>query len=401
VPSQVRQLSYLACFLLVVLRVSIGWQFLYEGMWKFKQQRTSNPWSAEGYLRNARGPFRDNFRAMTGDPDSLDVLDYDKVAASWDAWYQRLLAFHPDLDDNQKRRIEELMNGPGSWSEPLAALPEGVQFRGGVARILKYDANAKRLVATDHILPAERDALIEQVEQEEKELSAQEKAFVTAINRLYDRTSKLSLKERLQVSLKEDPERAGVIQERHAGTIDHKRIGDIEMYKHLLERYEQNLKHATQDFHHEHLTKQWQELQELRSKLVGPVQALTQELQASAQKLLTVDQLSRGALPAAPSKIGQINQRVMYGLVVFGSLLMLGLFSRVAALGAATMLISFYLAMPPWPGVPPAPGPEHCLFIDKNLIEALVCLALAATPSGRWIGLDSLVRKYLFRRKTD
>lgn len=399
-PSKVRQLSYLACFLLVVLRMSIGWQFLYEGLWKFKQQRTSNPWSAEGYLRNARGPFRDNFRAMTGDPDNLDLLDYDNVVKNWDDWHQRLLAFHPDLDDNQKRRVEELMNGPGSWSEPLAALPEGVQIRGGVARILKFDAKAKRLVATDHILPAERDSLISQVEQEGKELSAAEKAFVTAINRLYDRTSKLSLKERLQVSLKEDPDRAGVIVEKD-GKIDDRRIGEIEMYKHLLARYEQNLKNATQDFQFEHLAKQWQELQELRSKLVGPVNALTAELQSSVQKLLTVEQLARGAVPPASTTLRQLNQRVMYGLVVFGSLLMLGLFSRVAALGAATMLISFYLAMPPWPGVPPAPGPEHSLIIDKNLVEALACLALAATPSGRWIGLDSLVRKYLLRRTTD
>ena len=84
-----------------------------------------------------------------------------------------------------------------------------------------------------------------------------------------------------------------------------------------------------------------------------------------------------------------------------GPLLMLGLFSRAAALGAATMLFSFYLAMPPWPGVPPAPGPEHSLIIDKNLVEALACLALAATPSGRWVGLDSLVRRYLFRRTTE
>jgi uncharacterized membrane protein YphA (DoxX/SURF4 family) len=173
------------------------------------------------------------------------------------------------------------------------------------------------------------------------------------------------------------------------------------MYKHLLERYEQNLKNAKQDFQHEHLTKQWNELQEKRAALVGPVNALTAELQNGVQKFLNVEQLARGAVPPASTPVRQLNQRVMYGLVTFGALLMLGLFSRMAALGAATMLVSFYLAMPPWPGVPPAPGPEHSLIIDKNLVEALACLALAATPSGRWIGLDSLVRRYLFRRTTE
>jgi uncharacterized membrane protein YphA (DoxX/SURF4 family) len=401
VVSKVRQLSFAACFLLVVLRVSIGWQFLYEGMWKLRTLNTPKPWSAEGYLRNASGPFRDNFRAMTGDPDGLKLLDYDHVAATWDDWQQRLLAFHPDLDDNQKTRIDELINGPKAWSEPLAALPPSVEIKGGVAKILKHDAKAKRLVATNHLLPSERDALIGQVEQDGKELGTEDKAFVTAINRLYDRTSKLSLKERLQVSLKEDPDRAGVILERHAGTIDHERLGEIQVYKHLLERYEQNLKNAKQDFQHEHLAKQWSELQEKRAALVGPVNALTAELQNGVQKFLTVDQLARGAVPPASTPVRQLNQRVMYGLVTFGALLMLGLFSRAAALGAATMLFSFYLAMPPWPGVPPAPGPEHSLIIDKNLVEALACLALAATPSGRWVGLDSLVRRYLFRRTTE
>ena len=60
VPSpNVRQVSALACLLLVLLRVSIGWQFLYEGLWKLNTLKGPKPWSAEGYLANSRGPFRD------------------------------------------------------------------------------------------------------------------------------------------------------------------------------------------------------------------------------------------------------------------------------------------------------------------------------------------------------
>jgi hypothetical protein len=91
VSRNVRQIGFLACFLLVLLRVAIGWQFLYEGIWKLDTQKTSKPWSAEGYLVNARGPFRDKFRAMVDDPNGLDKLDYEKVVAGWDTWRDNFL----------------------------------------------------------------------------------------------------------------------------------------------------------------------------------------------------------------------------------------------------------------------------------------------------------------------
>jgi len=75
VSCNVRQISLLACFLIVLLRVAIGWQFLYEGRWKLDTQKTSKPWSAEGYLVNARGPFRDKFRSLVEDPNGLDKLE--------------------------------------------------------------------------------------------------------------------------------------------------------------------------------------------------------------------------------------------------------------------------------------------------------------------------------------
>jgi len=75
VAHSVRQVGFLACLMLVLLRVAIGWQFLYEGLWKLNTQKTAKPWSAEGYLANARGPFRDRFRGMLDDPNGFDKLD--------------------------------------------------------------------------------------------------------------------------------------------------------------------------------------------------------------------------------------------------------------------------------------------------------------------------------------
>jgi hypothetical protein len=56
------------------------------------------------------------------------------------------------------------------------------------------------------------------------------------------------------------------------------------------------------------------------------------------------------------------------------------------------MLLSFYLSMPPWPGLPESPKLEgHYRFVNKNLVEMVACLVLASTPNGLWIGLDALL----------
>ncbi len=60
-------LSGLQMTTIVVLRVMIGWHFLYEGLSKL----TSPGWSASGYLLQSRGPFASFFRWMASDPGLL------------------------------------------------------------------------------------------------------------------------------------------------------------------------------------------------------------------------------------------------------------------------------------------------------------------------------------------
>jgi uncharacterized membrane protein YphA (DoxX/SURF4 family) len=80
-----------------------------------------------------------------------------------------------------------------------------------------------------------------------------------------------------------------------------------------------------------------------------------------------------------------------WGLVVIGGLLLAGLLTRTACVAGALFLLSLYVAMPPFPWLPPNPRAEgHYLYINKNLIEMLALLALATTRSGRWLGLDAL-----------
>ncbi len=56
---------------ITVLRVFVGWHFLYEGIAKL----SAPAWSAAGYLRQARGPFSSAFRWLASQPDLLANAD--------------------------------------------------------------------------------------------------------------------------------------------------------------------------------------------------------------------------------------------------------------------------------------------------------------------------------------
>lgn len=409
----VRRLSILACTLVVLLRLSIGWQFLYEGLWKIDSLETSTPWTAEGYLKNASGPFRDVFRSLTGDPDDLSWLDYDAMAGRWDDWQKRF-ARHYRLSEQQQRRLDEMLNGPDDYRAVLTELPAGVEIRGSLGKAIRFDSESDRLIVPGdwHLLPAERDRLLAMAAiqenpetDEERAANQQAREFHEAVKAVFARSSRLGYKERLAATLKGDPQRAGVVLAEHEGTIDHKTPGDIDLYREELQRYKERLAGAEQDFQFDHLNKLglpgWGDLRQLRSSLVGPIKSLDSDLKDDARKLLTQDQLMMGAVPEPMTDMRRIDLMTMWSLVILGGLLIVGLFSRTSAFGAAGLLLLFYLAVPPWPGVPEPPGPEHSLIVNKNLIEVIALLAIAAMPTGRWFGMDALVRRFVLRRPTD
>ena len=393
--------------LLVVLRVSIGWHLMYEGLWKLSTQRTSNPWSAEGYLKNATGPMRPVFRAMTGDPDDLNWLDHDLMSKKWKAWRDRFEA-HYHLDDAQLQQFNRLLDGSESFAVALAALPPGLDLAkvGGVNKeAIRFDAESQQLIVDGrkHLLPPERDKLVAAASAITESDPAAKRVcdqFISAVNRAYKISAPLSINEQLEALLKQDPDRVGVMYEVKEGG-DEKIpvvVGEVQYYKDLVERFRKNYDKARTKFEWDHIDRQWTELQSKRREVVGPVQALEKKMLTEADELLTPKQLSAGPVPEPMTPIRRINWRTMWGLTIIGLLLMLGLFTRVSALGGAALLTMFYLAMPPWPGAQELPSIEHNLFVNKVFVEMVALLAIAALPSGKWFGVDAII-SLLFRRR--
>ena len=122
-------------------------------------------------------------------------------------------------------------------------------------------------------------------------------------------------------------------------------------------------------------------------------------------KLLDADWTAAGYLEAStgpmagafqwiasdPTVLGVVNQLNIWGLILIGGCLMLGLFSRLAALGGIGLLAMYYASNPPLFDETAAAGLEgHYLLVNKNLVELLALGVVLFLPAGQW-GLDGLL----------
>ena len=401
--TDTRRYSLAAIVLLVVLRLGIGWQLLYEGLWKVDTLSSPKPWTAAGYLKNSVGPMRDTFRNMAGDPDELGWLDYDTVAARWQAWGGRFQQ-HFQLDKRQKGSLYRLLNGSQgkvgnrlAFAEPLEQLPAEIDDLNKASRVSSkvvwFDKSAKRLYvdAAQFMKPDERARLDTLVKGR---TDAESLAFLRAVSRVYDRQKNgMGYLKKLAGALKGNPDLLGneAWQE----------VGQLEQYRKELAEYEIDYANARTPSEWDHLDFTWGKIQALRSEITGPVKALESELMDKAEGLLTTDQLALGPVPQPWTALRISDTLTIIGLTVLGLMLIVGLFTRFAALSAAFMLFSFYLAMPPLPGVPEIAGPEHSFIVNKNLIEVFALLAIAALPTGMWFGVDRLLSVFFSNWKKD
>ena len=100
--------------MLVLLRLALGWHFLYEGIWKIRHP-DQFVGETEGFLSGARGPMAGFFYRMVPDIDGhqrlegnlteVDVKDAKgnptkqlKLAKSWDDLRQQFVDFYRPAD---------------------------------------------------------------------------------------------------------------------------------------------------------------------------------------------------------------------------------------------------------------------------------------------------------------
>lgn len=106
-----------------------------------------------------------------------------------------------------------------------------------------------------------------------------------------------------------------------------------------------------------------------------------------------------GKLAEDPTMIVISDQLVVWGLILTGLFLMIGLFTQFSCVAAILLLLLIYLARPPldYSGFV-TPSPEGAeLYVNKALVELLSLFVVFTFRTGRFLGLDILLRHW--RRK--
>ena len=86
----------------------------------------------------------------------------------------------------------------------------------------------------------------------------------------------------------------------------------------------------------------------------------------------------------------------VWGLILIGAGLILGLFTRIAAIGGIVLLAFYYLSHPAIIGVNYAiPSEGSYLWVNKNLIELLTLWVIVLFPTWKQVGVD----RFLFNKK--
>jgi thiosulfate dehydrogenase (quinone) large subunit len=96
-----------------------------------------------------------------------------------------------------------------------------------------------------------------------------------------------------------------------------------------------------------------------------------------------------------PGVLNTVDFLNTWGLIAIGLGLILGLFTKVAAISGAILLFIYYLNNPPLIGLEyTVPSEGSYLIISKTLIESMALVVLAVFPSGSFAGLDILIHRF-------
>jgi len=322
---------------LILLRLAIGWHFLFEGVNKLQttfagETTTSRPFSSGGFFREANGPLGPVFRSAIGDPD--------REALSLLTVQPRQEGDDPAGDKPQARMPRGLNQQWMSWVEAFEK-HYGLDAKQRNEVTVKFQQQAARVVTWLED---------ETVGPTTKEIK---KSYPTG-----DVTLKLSTAERIR---------------EYRAKLDE--IRDMLAGKNWA---------FGKDVSGANLRKAKAEAAELRTGLLKDIDQYTTDLKTSVETVLTPEQKEMGPV-SAPEPIRTlywIDLVTRYGLTAMGLCLMVGFLTRTNCWLAAGFLLTTYLCTPAFPWLPAAPQSEgNYVFVNKNLIEMLALCVLATTAS--------------------
>jgi thiosulfate dehydrogenase [quinone] large subunit len=90
----------------------------------------------------------------------------------------------------------------------------------------------------------------------------------------------------------------------------------------------------------------------------------------------------------------------IWSLIIIGTCLIAGLFSRTMTIAGMILLFLYYISNPPFIGFTSLmPMEGNYLIINKTLIEIGALFVLTVFPTGQYLGLDLFIKNYILNRK--
>jgi uncharacterized membrane protein YphA (DoxX/SURF4 family) len=351
----------LALVFIVLLRIAIGWHFGFEGLEKRRSLNlgptvTNKPWTSEPYFQEGNGPLASFVKSRIADPDDLLLA---RMTA-------RQFPPRPQMPEVLDREWDNYLQGFNSY----------------------------------YGLDAEKQDLAFKIMHREKEQTV---AWLTA------RPGSIAWYLSGQWT---DVDHTPFKRTYPGGTydVDIPVAERVDEYRAKVEEYRglagKRLQTMGRDVEKKNRPTVRAEMMALRTELQGLLDKRTDEMKKSlADAVLTKEQAKQRfvVVTESPAIIRWLDKLTIWTLLIVGGCLMLGLFSRLAALGGAGFLLMTLLTHPPLPWLPDPPNAEgHYVFVSKNVIEMLALLMLACIPTGRWFGLDAILHAINpFRKKED
>ncbi|MGJ5816702.1 hypothetical protein [Paludibaculum fermentans] len=390
--------------MLVALRIVIGWHFLYEGVYKLDSDRGTAQYAAARYpLQAATGRLHN---------DLTKNLPLPGVSARVDAWNDEIVKVfkaRQPLSEDQKAKLTDLgdkiklaaaegVQGADlmqfDWTLvheevlKLATEQEGEQF----SSLPFLQASAGPFRSLFRGLVPDMDGLERLTEVALKQ--RMDDRYGEILRHFSEAGKPFTADQQKRLAAVRDTVKAAAVETVTAPWFQ-VRLADYRLLRQRVAAAETNA-----PFTRERRDADRKKLDVIAGELLSYLNEPLSEMAVQTQGIATVDQLGAGPLPRPGDTAAWVDRAIKTSLTVIGILLMLGLFTPIAACAAAAQLAVFYLASPPWPGLPAMSVAGHYLFVDRNLIEAFAALVIATTATGRWAGLDFYLARWFRAVKT-
>jgi uncharacterized membrane protein YphA (DoxX/SURF4 family) len=333
--------------MLVLLRITIGWHFLYQGLAKLDDP----DFSSAGFLSQSKGPLAGYYRRLL--PDARQQLDPAPAPHENGA-----LAAGPPIG-NSKGPAERAVRRRAQFVERVDADLKAFQEL--------YKPSPEQFARAEQFAAACRaqvDEFLDEI-QPDIEKYLHEWQLLDAVRGL--------------------PSTDGQPIDKRA--TDEKAADKTTAVS------------PSVPFQQERIWKKQLELQGQAKTWLAELDRFHREFRQGLDGLLEQDQRARGPIKQPSKRIEQVDLAVSWGVAAIGACLLAGLFTRFSCLAGGLFLLSIVLAQPDWPGLYPPPHPSvgRSLFVNKEFVEMMALFALATTRVGRWGGLDFFVHYWFIR----